>query len=202
MHLRASAGSPLDEAADWSRTNGTFHKIPLNAPLKLSHVASTGESIRIPKLAEDRQWVRDQAWAMREELKGFAAHPVVFRGETLGVLAVFRRVELEDDCWYWLRTLADAAAVAVANARAFEAAESLRRQLELERDYLREEVQETGAFGDIIGQSPALDRVMRQVQIVAGTDANVLVLGESGTGKELIARAIHQASPRARKALV
>ena len=202
LHLRASAGSPHDESADWSRTNGTFHKIPLNAPLKLSHVASTGESIRIPKLAEDRQWVRDQAWAMREELKGFAAHPVVFRGETLGVLAVFRRVELEDDCWYWLRTLADAAAVAVANARAFEAAESLRRQLELERDYLREEVQETGAFGDIIGQSPALDRVMRQVQIVAGTDANVLVLGESGTGKELIARAIHQASPRARKALV
>ena len=202
LHLRASAGNPRNRDADWSRTNGTFHKIPLNTGLKLSHVASTGEAIRIPKLSKDRHWIRDPEWARREDLAGFAAHPLVFRGETLGVLAVFRRVKLEDECWRWLGTLANAAAVAVANARAFEEAESLRRQLEQERDYLREEVRTTGDFGEIVGSSPALERVMRQVRIVASTGANVLVLGESGTGKELIARAIHERSPRARQALV
>ena len=59
-----------------------------------------------------------------------------------------------------------------------------------------------GSFGEILGSSPALQRVLQQVELVAATDANVLVLGESGTGKELIARAIHQRSARSRKPLV
>jgi transcriptional regulator with GAF, ATPase, and Fis domain len=202
LHLRASAGTPLHSEADWSRTNGTFHRIALGAPLKISHIASTGESIRIRQLAEDSRWVRDPAWAHSEGLVGFAGHPLVFRGEVLGVLAVFRRSEPDEECWAWLRVLADSAAVAIANARAFEENELLRRELELERDYLREEVREAGAFGEILGRSPALERVLRQVEMVAPTDANVLVLGESGTGKELIARAIHQRSPRSPKPLV
>ncbi len=122
--------------------------------------------------------------------------------EVLGVLAVFRRTPADDDCFAWLKTMSDAAAVAIANARAFEANESLRRELELERDYLREEVEVTGSFGDLLGQSPALKRVLQQVEMVAATEASVLVLGESGTGKELIARAIHQRSLRSRKPLI
>ncbi len=202
LHLRASAGSPLDADADWSRTSGKFHRIPLNGALKISHVGSTGEPIRIQNLERDPQWIRDIQWAKREALIGFAAHPLIFRGEILGVLAVFRRAEPTDACWQWLRVLADSAAVAVANARAFDEADRLRRELELERDYLREEVREAGAFGEIVGHSPALERVLRQVETVAPRDLNVLILGESGTGKELVARAIHQRSPRARKTLV
>src|SRR5664279_2380730 len=72
----------------------------------------------------------------------------------------------------------------------------------MERDHLREEDQEAGMFGEILGRSDALKRVLRQVEMVARTDASVLVLGESGTGKELIARAIHQRSARAHKPLV
>jgi transcriptional regulator with GAF, ATPase, and Fis domain len=202
LHLRASSGTPLTPGTDWSRTTGRFHRIPLDAPLKISRVGTSGESIRIQNLAEDRQWIREPAWAQSEGLTGFAAHALIFRGEVLGVLAVFRRQPPDDVCWKWLRSLADAAAVAVANARAFEEGEALRRELELERDYLREEVDDAGLFGDIIGRSPVLERVLRQVEIVAATNVNVLVLGESGTGKELIARAIHQRSPRARKPLV
>jgi transcriptional regulator with GAF, ATPase, and Fis domain len=71
-----------------------------------------------------------------------------------------------------------------------------------QRDYLREEVQEAGAFGDILGRSSALARVLREVETVAATETRVLILGESGTGKELIARAIHQHSRRATNALV
>ena len=203
LHLRASAGAPLSEAADWTRTDGTFHRIPLTPNnLKIAHIATTGESIRIPRLADDHRWVRHPAWAQQEGLASFAGHALIFRGEPLGVLAVFRRTPADDDCFYWLRTMASAAAVAIANARAFEDNETLRRELELERDYLREEVQSSGAFGEILGSSPALERVLHQVEMVAATDANVLVLGESGTGKELVARAIYQRSARSNKPLV
>jgi transcriptional regulator with GAF, ATPase, and Fis domain len=203
LHLRASAGSSRFPGPNWSRIDGTFHRIPLHAgELKISHIATTGESIRIQNLPEDLRWVRDPEWAAKEGLIGFAGHALIFRGEVLGVLAVFRRVEADDGCWSWLRTMANAAAVAIANARAFEENAALRSQLEQERDYLREEVRDAGAFGDILGRSPALQRVLHQVEMVAATDANVLVLGESGSGKELIARAIHQRSARAHKPLV
>ncbi len=202
LHLRASAGASLG-GQDWSRIDGTFHRIELSRNhLKIAHIATTGESIRIARLSEDREWVRFPEWAEQEGLASFAGHPLVFRGETVGVLAVFRREEADDDCFAWLRTMASAAAVAIANCRAFEENESLRQRLELERDYLMEEVEATGSFGDILGRSPALERVLHQVELVAQTGANVLVLGESGTGKELIARAIHQRSPRAHKPLV
>ena len=203
LHLRASAGSSLADGADWTRINGTFHRIPLSpSKLKIAFIGTTGESIRISELTNDCQWVRDPAWARAEGLASFTGHALVFRGRPHGVLAVFRRTPADDDCYNWLRTMASAAAVAIANARAFEDNESLRRQLELERDYLREEVESSGLFGEILGRSPALQRLLNQVELVAATDANVLVLGESGTGKELIARAIHQRSARSRKPLV
>jgi transcriptional regulator with GAF, ATPase, and Fis domain len=62
--------------------------------------------------------------------------------------------------------------------------------------------EDSGSFGEILGRSPGRERMLHQVEMVAPTGANVLVLGESGTGKELIARAIHQHSPRAHKPLV
>ncbi len=202
LHLRASAGTPWSADADWSRTTGSFHRVALDSPRKLGYIARTGEPIRIRRLDEEKEWVLYPEWVKAEGLIGFAGRPLIFRGEVLGVLAVFRRSEAVESCWKWIGTLADAAAVAVANARAFDEAVRLRRELELERDYLREEVQEVGAFGGILGRSAALERVLRQVEMVAGTDANVLVLGESGTGKELVARAIHERSGRSRRSLV
>jgi transcriptional regulator with GAF, ATPase, and Fis domain len=198
LHLRASAGSK----PEWSNVTGGFHWVPLDGALKIGHIATTGQPIQIPHLEQDQKWIRHPQWVRDNNLVGFAGRPLIFHGEVLGVLAVFRTVPLDDDCWQWLGTLADAAAVAVANARAFEQAEQLRKQLELERDYLREEVEEVGAFGEILGRSESLGRALRQVEMVAATDANVLILGESGTGKELIARAIHQRSTRSSKPLV
>jgi formate hydrogenlyase transcriptional activator len=57
-------------------------------------------------------------------------------------------------------------------------------------------------FEEIIGTSTAMKRVMRQVEVVAPTDATVLILGETGTGKELIARALHRLSPRANRPFI
>jgi PAS domain S-box-containing protein len=78
----------------------------------------------------------------------------------------------------------------------------LREELEHERDYLREEVNDALNFGRIVGKSPALKHMLAQIEAVAGTPANVLVLGESGVGKELVAREIHVRSPRAEAPLV
>jgi Sigma-54 interaction domain len=80
--------------------------------------------------------------------------------------------------------------------------ERLHRQLEEENAYLREEVQSALSPGGIIGQSSALHGLLAQLELVAPTEATVLILGESGTGKELIAREIHAWSTRADRPLV
>jgi formate hydrogenlyase transcriptional activator len=82
-----------------------------------------------------------------------------------------------------------------------EAEEALRRS-EQENRYLEEELITTHQFDEIVGESSGLKRVLKQVEDVAPTDATVLILGETGTGKELIARAIHELSPRRDHAFV
>ena len=85
---------------------------------------------------------------------------------------------------------------------AFEEINLLKDQIEQERDYLRDEINITVNFGEIIGESQALKRTLTQVETVAQTPVSVLILGESGVGKEMIARAIHTKSGRADEPLV
>src|SRR5208282_1099782 len=79
--------------------------------------------------------------------------------------------------------------------------EAIRRG-ELERRYLEEELNTAGRFEEIIGESRALRTVLKHVETVAREEATVLILGETGTGKELIARAIHELSPRRERTFV
>ena len=111
----------------------------------------------------------------------------MFAGEVMGVLAVFSRAQIQESEFGWLRIFADHAAVAIANARAFDEITELSKRFEMERDYLREEVKEALAFGEIVGQSTALRGVLEQLEMVGPTEVTVLILGESGTGKELVA---------------
>ena len=85
---------------------------------------------------------------------------------------------------------------------AYRQIKQLKEQLEQERDYLRDEIKLSSSFGEIIGTSDALKRTLTQIEAVAATPANVLILGESGVGKEMVARAIHSQSERADKPLV
>jgi PAS domain S-box-containing protein len=85
---------------------------------------------------------------------------------------------------------------------AFEENARLREELERERDYLREEVQVSMNFGRIIGESPALKKMLARLEAVAQTSASVLIQGESGVGKELVAHVIHARSPRSQGPLV
>ena len=80
--------------------------------------------------------------------------------------------------------------------------EQEKARLEAQNSYLQEEIRSEHNFGEIVGSSPALLEVLRQVDPIARIDSTVLILGETGTGKELIARAIHDRSPRRSRALV
>ena len=126
----------------------------------------------------------------------------VFHDEILGVLAVFTKTRITQPALDILNIIANHAATALANARAFERIEELTQQLEAENSYLREELQDVTSYGGFIGRSAALERIVRQIDLVAPTDANVLIQGESGTGKELVARELHQRSERRGKPLI
>jgi transcriptional regulator with GAF, ATPase, and Fis domain len=195
LHLVASAGKSLDQHETWTRLNGTFRRFPIGVS-KVGFMGQSGESILIPDLAVDQKWVSRPEWIKQETIRSFAGHPLQFRHEVLGVLGVFCRTRLTENVFGWLRAFADSAAVAITNASRFEEIDRLRGKLELENEYFQTEIKEIYDFGEIVGQSTALQKVLQQIQLVAGTTATVLILGESGTGKELIARAVHERSPR------
>ncbi len=93
-------------------------------------------------------------------------------------------------------------AIAIANIQANEKLLAYKKQLEVENDYLKEQIQTIYNFSDIIGSGPEMEKVYHLMSLVAESNSTVLLLGETGTGKELIARAIHNASPRKSKLMV
>ncbi|HEU5453589.1 MAG TPA: sigma 54-interacting transcriptional regulator [Terriglobales bacterium] len=101
-----------------------------------------------------------------------------------------------------LAQMARQVAIAVENALAFTQIAQLKDKLASERLYLEDEIRSQYNFEEIVGESAALQRVLQQVETVAPTNAGVLILGETGTGKELIARAIHNLSPRRERTFV
>src|SRR5438105_5469718 len=92
--------------------------------------------------------------------------------------------------------------MAFENALAFDCIEELKDRLEKEKVYLEEEIRTDNNFEEIVGESGGLRQVLKKVETVAPTDSTVLIFGETGTGKELIARAIHQLSPRRERTFV
>jgi formate hydrogenlyase transcriptional activator len=96
----------------------------------------------------------------------------------------------------FLQHAANQVAVAVENALAFQEIEALKDKLAKENAYLEEEARTQHNFGEVVGESAALRRALKEVETVAPTGSTVLIRGETGTGKELIARALHELSPR------
>jgi formate hydrogenlyase transcriptional activator len=129
--------------------------------------------------------------------------PLVSRGRVLGVFGV---VKYQDNAFAgdieFLTQIANQVAIAVENALAFGQIRELKDQLSKEKLYLEDEIRTEMNFAQIIGNSASLRRVLKQVETVAPTDSTVLIYGETGTGKELIARGIHDLSPRRSKPFV
>ncbi|MBR5606467.1 MAG: sigma-54 factor interaction domain-containing protein, partial [Verrucomicrobia bacterium] len=120
----------------------------------------------------------------------------MFRDKILGAVIGFTTHKLEEAGKPWGHIFAHFLGGAIVNARAIEEILHLKSQLELQNEYLKELVVETKAFGHLVGQSAALQRIISQIELVASTDASVLILGETGTGKELVAYEIHERSNR------
>jgi len=93
-------------------------------------------------------------------------------------------------------------AIAIANIQANEKLDAYKKKLEVENDYLTEQIKTIYNFSEIIGNGEPMQKVYRLIKVVSDTNSTVLITGETGTGKELIARAIHNASPRRDKLMV
>jgi PAS domain S-box-containing protein len=119
----------------------------------------------------------------------YTSTPIRDQGRLVGAVIVFRDVTPRKEAEERLRA-------------ALDEVNTLKQRLELENAYLQEEIRTEYHHPEIIGSSPAIQQVIHQVELVAPTEANVLVTGESGTGKELIARALHQASARRDRPLI
>ncbi|QHD49115.1 sigma 54-interacting transcriptional regulator [Vreelandella aquamarina] len=119
----------------------------------------------------------------------YTSTPIFEMGRLVGAVVLFRDIRERKRAEQQLRD-------------ALEEVESLKRRLELENQYLQEEIKAEVNHRNIVGNSPAVAKLVQQIAMVAPTSANVLISGESGTGKELIARAIHAGSTRSDRPLI
>ncbi len=130
--------------------------------------------------------------------------PLVSRGRVLGTFGVLKYQDnaFTSDDIEFLTQIANQVAIAVENACAFGEIRELKDKLAQEKLYLEDEIRGEMNFAQILGKSAPLRRVLKQVETVAPTGSTVLIYGDTGTGKELIARAIHDLSPRRSKPFV
>jgi formate hydrogenlyase transcriptional activator len=135
---------------------------------------------------------------IEEGLKVACFVPLVSRDLILGTLNVASKCAdvFSNDDVDLLVQVANQIAIAVDNAKAFAQIAELKEKLAEEKLYLEEEIRTEHNFEEIVGESAALKRILKQVETVAPTDSTVLIQGETGTGKEVIARAIHHLSSR------
>lgn len=137
-------------------------------------------------------------------LRSVCVVPLVSRDKPIGILSVANTIEgaFPPGSDETLQLIANQIAGAVDSAIKFDEIEKLKDRLASEKLYLEEEIQSEYNFEEIVGNSQALKKVLRQIETVAPTDSCVLLYGETGTGKELISRAIHNLSNRRERTLV
>jgi formate hydrogenlyase transcriptional activator len=159
----------------------------------------------ISSVAEERRWPHFLERVQPHGVQSTCFLPLTTARRRLGTLVFASRqpVAFEAADVGFLQLVANQVAVAVENALAFREIEAALREIQALKDklaeenaYLEEEVRTEHDFGEIVGESAALRRVLKEVETVAPTGSTVLIRGETGTGKELIARALHELSPR------
>jgi len=195
LHLAAGCGQAPHGFDDCST------RIPIGSGVH-GQIVATPEQINLQD--SDAAWEKlgNADWLKQRGICGFSGAPITFKGEVLGLTAAYLREYPLNETRPWGQIFANQIGAAIANARAFEEIQRLKAQLEQQNAYLQEEVVEARAFGDLVGQSSALRQIVSQIDLVAPTEASVLVLGETGTGKELVAREIHRRSQRKDKPLI
>jgi transcriptional regulator with GAF, ATPase, and Fis domain len=199
LELRASVGASIvNPEKRWNTTDGAHHRLPLSYG-KVGRVATANQPLLLQR--GPRDWLLHPDWADAEQIESFAGQPLSYRSEVLGVVACFSRRVLERHDLAWLRVFADHAALAVANARTLDEITRLREIAAAKPDCGRWPNAD-GSEASLVAVSSPMKRVLEQVELVARTDAPVLITGESGVGKELVAAAIHASSRRQREPFI
>jgi formate hydrogenlyase transcriptional activator len=180
--------------------------VGLELPLEGSHAAwafRRQQPYFQPDLAQERRYPAEEQ-LFSEGFRSFIVVPLVARGRSIGTLNMgsVRPMQYGSAEADLLQEVTNQVALAIENMREYEEIDRLKAQLERENVYLREEILGDHNFEELVGTSPSFAAVLRTVERVAPTDTTVLVLGETGTGKELVARAIHNRSPRHARPMV
>jgi len=184
---------------DFPSTRGFIEKIQ-SADLTPEEVAEV--RARLPRLMKRGDIAQLPAQfalpALAENLRSGVTIPLVAGSKPLGILSLASADEstFQQEELGLLVQVGNQVALAIENALAFEKVAEARNQLTTEKTYLEDEIRYDHNVEDIVGKSRALRETLSKAEVVATTDATVLLMGETGTGKELIARLIHKSSSR------
>ena len=173
-------------------------------PSILQYVLRTRERVVLQDAAATSEFVEDE-YVRRHHARSVLCIPLLKQARLAGILYLENHLipgAFTPARMALLEVLASDAAISLENARLYGEVSALKDQLYKENLVLRDEVDRTSMFEEIVGTSPALQPVLARVAKVASTDSTVLITGETGTGKELVARAIHRRSPRGSRAFV
>jgi formate hydrogenlyase transcriptional activator len=148
-------------------------------------------------LKKEQQYPNERRLAA-EGIQSMCVVPLVLQAKCIGLLSIVsqQRDRYSDEDAFFLQEVANQVALAVQNMQSYQEIAGLKARLEKENVYLREELRAEHNFEEIVGNSPALLKVLHAVEQVAPTNSTVLIYGETGTG------AIHSRSPRNGRALV
>jgi formate hydrogenlyase transcriptional activator len=194
------------KALDFPGGSGHIHE-DLIVPLPGSPVGialAERRPVRLTRADLDRLNSEGSRRLLSEGLRTAICAPLATRNRTLGTLNVasFDDNAFSDEDLSFLTQVARQVAIAIENSISYREISDLKDKLAEEKLYLEDEIRTEGNFSEMVGESAAFKRVLKQIETVAPTDATVLILGETGTGKELIARAIHEFSRRRERTFV
>ena len=175
---------------------------PMGMPAE--EVLATGRPVVARDTDIDRYPNSDFRQFVELGFKSICSVPLISRDRVIGTLALNRRT---DDDWSpedveFLMQVANQIAMTVENSLAFGELAEMRERLATEKLYLEDEIRLDQNIGNMVGQGPVFQAVLKNVQTVSPIDSTVLILGETGTGKELVARATHELSSRKKGSFV
>jgi formate hydrogenlyase transcriptional activator len=188
-------------ALDFPTSRGFLHEGQLTADVSTS-VTMVFESRQAVNM--NRGQIATDGPVALEGANSLCRVPLVSHDRVLGVLSLgsVREQAFSEDDVAFLGQVANQIAIAVENATAYREIAELKDKLLQEKVYLEDEIRSELNFEELVGSSKGLRYVLGQIETVAPTDSTVLIYGETGTGKELVARAVHNLSPRKANAFV
>jgi len=198
LHLLAGAGVPFG-------VGEPVHRVARDSRAPSAELIRTATPVMLQNVADDDRWNREpemRAVLRGLGIKGLVCHPLDMRGEPVGAIGYLTRNAVDPEVFELLGIFADQAAMAIKSAQLFADIERYKNRLQIENEYLQDEIRADIDFSHIVGESEALRAVLRKVRQVAGVETTVLLTGETGTGKELIARALHDQSDRKDRPLI